>query len=83
MKAGGAGTASWGKGRDEIRDHTDQESHRERSASFGPSRRSQRCFREEEGLSLPGVLTGSFCRDGDTTAWSGVGPAWGHSAGTL
>lgn len=37
MKAGGAGTASWGKGRDEIRDHTDQESHRERSASFGLS----------------------------------------------
>lgn len=55
MKAGGAGTASWGKGRDEIRDHTDQESHRERSASFGlsaqpaslPGRggtRSARCF---------------------------------------
>lgn len=31
MKAGGAETVSWGKGRDEIRDHTDQESHRERS----------------------------------------------------
>lgn len=60
-----------------------ESAHREHSASYGPSLRSQRCFREEEGLGPPGVLTGSFFHDGDTTAWSRVGPARGHSAGTL
>lgn len=65
LEAGGAGTASWGKGRDEIRDHTDHQSLKEILAFFLPKPRS---FREEEGFNLTSVLTGSFCCNGDTVA---------------
>lgn len=77
MEAGGAGTASWGDGRDEI------EITQSRKPQITTSQGSQGSFREEEGLDLTGVFTGSFCCHGDTMAWGGVGPAWGHSAGTF
>lgn len=50
MKAGGAETVSWGKGRDEIRDHTDQESHRERSQRALGFLRPQKTRRLDQGL---------------------------------
>lgn len=74
MEAGGAGTANCGEGRNEI------EITQSRKPQIDGSQGS---FREEEGLDLTGVFTGSFCCHGDTTAWGGVGPAWGHSAGTF